>query len=171
MWGRVVVGVDGSLTSLAALRQAVAIARPNGVPLRAVWVCQQVVGHVTVESSVPRNPQVVAAGQQRVDEAFARALGGCPPEVPVTVDVRAYEGNVGAALVAIASRETDLLVVGTGTARRWFRPRARAVSRYCLLHARCPVLVVPLSEFARDVSRYPGTVRRLIRAVARSPYE
>ncbi|MGH3095773.1 MAG: universal stress protein [Streptosporangiales bacterium] len=168
MWRRVVVGVDGSLGSLSALRQAVAIAQQEGASLHVVWVCQQVVGHVSVAASMPHNPMVVADGRRRIADAFDCSLGGYPADVAVKADVRAYEGNPGRALVEIAGRADDLLVVGAGT-RRWLH-RGQSVSRYCLRYARCPVLVAPPSELARAVSHHLGWSRkishRLLRVVA-----
>lgn len=172
MWDRVVVGVDGSLASLAALRQAVAEARRDSAALHVVWVWgRQVVGHVTVAASIPNSPRLIMEGQQRVADAFACSLGSYPADVAVTIDVRAYEGNAGAALVGIADRDRDLLVIGAGIARRRLHPFGHAVGRYCLRHARCVVLVVPPSELAQTIIRHPGQAkrlpRRLLRAVAR----
>jgi nucleotide-binding universal stress UspA family protein len=57
----------------------------------------------------------------------------------------------GPALVWIADRPDDLLVVGC---RGWGRlgyVAHGAVSRYCLAHARCPVLAVPVPEMIREL--------------------
>jgi universal stress protein family protein len=52
-------------------------------------------------------------------------------------------GAPGRILTIIASDPGDLLVVGTGRHGMLTRVFSRRVSRYCLAHARCPVLAVP----------------------------
>jgi nucleotide-binding universal stress UspA family protein len=89
----------------------------------------------------------LAALHQQIQDAFQDALG----DVPSDLETRslAIVGTAGRALVDVADREGDLLVVGAserrGLRRWWHRP----VSCYCVRHARCPVLSIPLPEFAR----------------------
>jgi hypothetical protein len=52
-------------------------------------------------------------------------------------------GPPGRVLTIIASDPGDLLVVGTGRHSTLTRVFSGRVSRYCLAHARCPVLAVP----------------------------
>jgi nucleotide-binding universal stress UspA family protein len=52
-------------------------------------------------------------------------------------------GDIGPVLASIASRSGDLLVIGTGRQTGLGRVLRSPVGRYCLAHARCPVLVVP----------------------------
>ena len=52
-------------------------------------------------------------------------------------------GEPGRALVSVASQAGDLLVVGTGRHGGLSRLLHGTVSRYCVAHARCPVLAVP----------------------------
>jgi hypothetical protein len=55
-------------------------------------------------------------------------------------------------LVDHADRPDDLLVVGTGR-RGGLRRLRRSVGRYCLAHARCPVIAVPPSDLMEEASR------------------
>ncbi|MYR85114.1 universal stress protein, partial [Streptomyces sp. SID685] len=54
-------------------------------------------------------------------------------------------GAPGPALVRLAGRDTDLLVIGTGGRGRLRRALWPSVSRHCLAHATCPVLAIPPS--------------------------
>ena len=70
-------------------------------------------------------------------------------DVPIrSVIVR---GFAGAVLVEGAARPGDLLVVGSGRRGRLARLRRGSVRRYCLAHARCPVLVVPQPDMISEV--------------------
>jgi hypothetical protein len=62
-------------------------------------------------------------------------------------------GTPGRSLVDYARHEDDLLVVGAGGQSRWRCWWHGSVSGYCVRHARCPVLTVPLPEFARTMQR------------------
>lgn len=169
MWRRVVVGVDGSLASLAALREAAAIAADAETRLHVVWVWgKERVGPTTVAASTHLDRTLVARGRGAIAEAFASSLGGRPDGVTVTTAVRAYEGNPGRVLTAIASRESDLLVVGAGVPGRWPRLPGSSADRCCLRHARCPVLVVPPSQLVLAATRRPGLAKRLPQRLLRS---
>ena len=55
-------------------------------------------------------------------------------------------------LVDAADQPDDLLVIGTGRRAGVGRVLHRSVSRYCLAHARCPVLAVPPSALMDEMS-------------------
>jgi nucleotide-binding universal stress UspA family protein len=152
--GRVIVGVDGSLGSLGALRRAVAEARQRGVQLCAVRVVSQELSWVGALC----DHDLAVLGQQ-LHDAFQDALGHVPGDLETRRLV--LVGAAGRALVDVADREGDLLVVGAGERgrlRRWWH---RSVSGYCVRHARCPVLSVPLPEFARTMRRVRLPRRRV----------
>jgi len=54
-------------------------------------------------------------------------------------------------LVDVASQPEDLLIVGTGRRRPVGRVFRRSVARYCLVHAKCPVLAVPPSALMDEL--------------------
>lgn len=144
-----IVGVDGSLAGLRALRVAVAEARTRAAVLHAVraWQYEPVAGPAT--GLCAREAQR-AAGEAIVS-AFAEAMGGVPDDVAVRGVV--VNGTPGDALTRYADRDDDLLVIGRGQHGRLARLLRPRVGRYCATHASCPVLVVPPDAFAREASR------------------
>jgi hypothetical protein len=56
-------------------------------------------------------------------------------------------------LVDVADQPGDLLVIGTGRRSPVGRALRKSVGRYCLAHARCPVLAVPPSALMDEVTR------------------
>lgn len=176
--GRVVVGVDTTLSGLHALRLAVAEARVRGLPLHAVrtWSPAQPDQLTHDTAGVPGiglmrrpaaewrdgpagRPTSAALAAAIVDRAFAETMGGEPADVPVRTVV--LPDAPGPVLVEYACRDNDLLVIGAGR-RRFPRLRGGPVVRYCLRHASCPVLVVPPPPLTRA-----GSPKALIRQLWR----
>ena len=79
-----------------------------------------------------------------------RRAGGVPADLHV--ETQAVRGDTGPVLVDVASQPDDLLIIGTGRRARFGRMTRRSVSRYCLAHARCPVLAVPPSALMDEMS-------------------
>lgn len=144
---RIVVGVNGSPGSRAALRWAIAEARRTGAGLLAVHAWKSSVGERRA-LRYPDWPPVVEAREAAADVlAAAMELAFA---AGVVADGELVRGAAAAALVRIADREGGLLVLGTGTRTGRFRTgRFRAargrgrVAAHCRKHARCPVLAVP----------------------------
>ena len=166
MWAvrRVVVGVDGSLGSLQALRYAADEARERCVPLVAViaWVPP---GGDAAERSRP-SPYLRRVwreeARKRLQGAFDAGLGGMP--LDVTVQPQVERGDTGQVLVDIANRPDDLLVIGTGRRGLMSRMVHRSVGRYLLAHAKCPVLAVPPSALMQEMGHGLRGWRRRRRA-------
>ncbi|GAA2079276.1 hypothetical protein GCM10009801_36720 [Streptomyces albiaxialis] len=152
---RVVVGVSGSLASLAALRAAAREARQRGATLVAVTAWAPPEG----ERAYLRRPDRAwlrhwrDEARARLDRAFDEAFGGTPPGVPA-VERRVVRDRPGPALCAAASEPEDRLVLGA---------RAGRVRRYVLAHARVPVLTVPAPA-------EPRRVRRALRRVSAADF-
>ena len=156
---RIVVGVHGSLGSLQALRWAAEEARERHVPLVPVIAWVPPGG----EMAERRYPSVHLrriwsdAARERLMDAFEAGLGGLPADVQVEPCV--VRGETGAVLVDIAVQPGDLLVIGTGRRSRLGRVLRSSVGRYCLAHARCPVLAVPpsalMDEMAHGFRHWP----------------
>jgi nucleotide-binding universal stress UspA family protein len=148
---RVIVGVTGSVGNLEALRCAAAEARRREARLVAVHAWVPPGGDLAERRcSVPELRQVWRdAASSRLQDAFDAAFGGLPPDPHVEPVI--LRGDAGRVLVTAASRETDLLVVGAGRRGTFWRPLHQRVSRYCLAHAACPVLVVPPSQLAQEM--------------------
>jgi Universal stress protein family len=79
------------------------------------------------------------------------AWGDSPADLPVQPVIR--RGRPGLVLVDAACRPGDLLVVGPGRRGALARIAQGRVSRYCLAHARCPVLTVPPLPLAQEARR------------------
>jgi nucleotide-binding universal stress UspA family protein len=140
---RVVVGVSGSLSNLAALHAAVAEARRTRAPLVAILAWTPVGGELSDQRAACPPLLAVWRQQARTDlnRAFDDAFGGVPTDIQV--ESTTVRGEAGPTLVGIANRPGDLMIVGSGRRSRFARLRHTSVSRYCLSNARCPLLVVP----------------------------
>jgi nucleotide-binding universal stress UspA family protein len=142
---RVVVGVDTSLTGLAALRAAVAEARRRAVPLHAVRALS--IGRPTADNKI-------------VAEAFALALGGVPGDIEVHTDVVPL--TVLGSLLDSATDRRDLVVVGSSGRGSWHAFWSGSAARTLMRHAPCPVMAVPAPEMSRAVRpphRWTGRMR------------
>ncbi|MBC2874395.1 MULTISPECIES: universal stress protein [Streptomyces] len=140
---RVVVGVDGSAGSVAALRQGAREAARHGAVLCPVYAWAPPGGEAA--DAVSPAPSDVCAHWERaaatvVRETCEAAFGPAPPGT--VLRPRAVRAAPGPALVALARDPGALLVVGTGEHGPLHRALHGSVSRHCLRHARCPVLVV-----------------------------
>jgi nucleotide-binding universal stress UspA family protein len=148
---RIIVGVHGTLGSLQALRYAAAEARQRDVPLFPVmaWVPP---GGDLAERRHP-SPYLRKiwrdATWQRLWDAFDAGLGGVPDDIVMKPAV--LRGDAGPVLVDIAISQDDLLIIGPGRRSSVGRLLHRSVGRYCLAHARCPVLAVPPSALMNEI--------------------
>ncbi|MFJ9823192.1 universal stress protein [Streptomyces sp. NPDC101160] len=153
---RIVVGVSGSLASLAALRHATALARRDGAPLLAVLAWEPPEGEALHARSPDRAWAEMWAGEarQRLARAFDHGLGGLPEPEDIAVDCRVVRDAPAAALLRAAARPGDLLVLGMTPRRgRFGRLWRRPVLRGVMARARGPVLVVPGPELRRGEAR------------------
>jgi len=134
--GAVVVGVDGSALSEAALLWAAAEAHSRGAPLHIVHAFVYVHamgGFAVVDVATPDEigGEVCAAASARVRAEH--------PDLPVTVEVRV--GPAAPQLIK-ASREASLVVLGARGHGRVGGVLVGSVSQQVALHSRCPVVVV-----------------------------
>jgi len=150
---RIIVGVHGSLGSLQALRYAAAEARQRDVPLLPVIAWVPPGGDLAERrhSSPYLRKLWREAAWERLNAAFDDGLGGMPADLQVEPHVE--RGETGAVLVDVASQPEDLLIIGTGRRRILTRLFRNSVARYCLAHAKCPVLAVPPSALMDEMSR------------------
>jgi nucleotide-binding universal stress UspA family protein len=136
----IVVGVDGSPESRAALRWAVEEADRRGCAIDAILAWQggygMVIGAVT--------PNVLAESTpERDHERWRRVLGDAVAEVDPGGGIRTVlvTQDAGPALVE-ASKTASLLVVGTHGAGPIRSALLGSVSAYCVRHSACPVVVI-----------------------------
>ena len=152
---RVIAGVSGSVRSLGALRTGVAEARSSGAELIALLAWTPSGGEFAyLRAPCPLLLKLCEeAAKERIREAFDDALGGLPDDVAVQLlVVRARPGPV---LVEFASKPDDLLVVGCGGRSLLSSALRGSVTRYCVAHARCPVLAVPPPDLITDLRHWP----------------
>ena len=148
--GTIVVGVDGSPGSLAALRFALAEARLRGAAVVALhaWSLPlvEVPGPFLIEIPGPPAPsldQVTADLASDAQECLDRALQEVASEAEgVEIERRVTEGAAATVLVE-ASRGAELLVVGTHGHGRVKGLLLGSVSQECVSHSGCPVVTVP----------------------------
>lgn len=138
----IVVGVDGSEGSDAALRWAVEEAKLHGDTVEAVSVLP--VSYITHGLAMPPVDEMTAerSAADQVDRALAR-IGGTG-DVPVEVTCR--YGNPGAVLRREAgSKPADLVVIGRAQQNLGYDVLAGSVSRAVRRSGFRPVVVVPPS--------------------------
>jgi nucleotide-binding universal stress UspA family protein len=141
----VIAGVSGSPRSLPALRYAAALARGHGATLVPLHTWVPPGGEIADRQCTSRYLRQVWEHDawERLWDAANTALGGVPLDLPMQPLV--VRGEAGRVLVHAASRASDLLVIGTGRRGTAARLTGGKVSRYCLAHARCPVVAIPPS--------------------------
>jgi nucleotide-binding universal stress UspA family protein len=140
----IVVGVDGSPTSVAALRWAIEQAKRSGADVIAVHVWEYpYYGDITGSSGTP-SPQVFIEGAHAVlDEAIAAV------DVPegMRVQPEVIEGSASRLLLDRAAG-AELLVVGARGRGGFLHLLLGSVATQCVNHATIPVVVVPSVERA-----------------------
>jgi len=134
---RIVVGVDGSESSKAALRWAIRQAKLTGASVDAVsaWRYPTGYGWAPVADG---EPDFETEAKRTLVEALGE-VSGLEPEIPVRPLVA--EGHAAEVLLRTA-KGADLLVVGSRGHGGFTSALVGSVSLYCVLHAHCPVLVL-----------------------------
>ena len=141
----VVVGVDGSAESVAALRWAARYATATGAQVRALlaWHYPTAAGEAPV-GVAPEAIRAQTEAQMRatLDEAIAKAYAG---QDSAGAEKHTAYGHPAQALIE-ASREADLLVVGSHGHGAFTGMLVGSVSIHCVTGAFCPVVVVRGSD-------------------------
>ncbi len=138
---RVVVGVDGSPASAAAMAWAARYARAVGAAVRVVlaWHYPAAAGQEPVGVAPPSvTAEVEQSRNEILDKAIAAAFGE-PPDVAVERSIR--HGHPAQVLID-ESKDADLLVVGNRGHGGFTGMMLGSVSTHCVTHAHCPVTVV-----------------------------
>jgi nucleotide-binding universal stress UspA family protein len=157
---RVVVGVSGSAGSLQALRYAAQLARIDEAALAPVLAWTPPGGDLA-EHRCP-NPELrrlwKQAASDRLCEAIELAIGGAPADIEFSPAI--VRGEPGQALTEVAAEPGDVLVIGAGRRGILRRLLGCQVSKYCLAHARCPLVAVPPPQLASELRGLRGWVLR-----------
>jgi nucleotide-binding universal stress UspA family protein len=139
--GTVVVGVDGSEASLAALKVAVEEARRRSALLRVVTAYE-----LPSYWGLPAGPAITVTAEEIAQDAYLAAqaqvdqvLAGDPTAPKVDVFVAA---GPAAKVLVEAAEGADLLVVGNRGRGGFSSMLLGSVGLSCVLHAPCTVTVV-----------------------------
>jgi nucleotide-binding universal stress UspA family protein len=155
----IVVGFDVSPPSLAALAWAASQARSTGCTVRALHV---------VDWARTRNLYTVPVVEDRVydeddpvDVEYRRQIEEAFASVGPADDwtLQFGQGHAGRVLVD-RSRDARLLVVGSREHVGLERVLVGSASHYCVSHAKCPVVVVPVVSPKRVSGRHRSKLTR-----------
>ena len=140
--GRIVVGVDGSAHSAAALRWALRQAALTGAWVDAVacwqWPPPADGGFSTASYGYV---DLAAPTGDAARASVADAVTDTPHADEVVVQVRVEQGYPAAVLIDAAT-DADLLVVGSRGHGELRGMMLGSVGLHCATHAPCPVLIV-----------------------------
>jgi nucleotide-binding universal stress UspA family protein len=130
---KIVVGIDGSASSIDAFRWAARQAQLTGLVVEALMVWQYPGGVVP-----PGDQDLEAESRQALDGAIEGAFSDVPP-VQVT---RVVEQGEPAVTLVRRSKDAALLVIGSRGHGAFVGMLIGSVSQYCVTHAHCPVVVL-----------------------------
>ena len=138
----ILVGLDGSAHSEQTLAWAVAEAAARKAPLTVLAVHEVASNHwtghpVLYPGDQPELEKIRLAAEDMTHKAVPQA--GQPG--PASVTVRAVSGLAAEELIG-ASREADLIVVGSRGGGGFAKLMLGSVSSKVLHHAHCPVAVI-----------------------------
>jgi nucleotide-binding universal stress UspA family protein len=136
---RIVVGVDGSAPSKAALAWTIRQARLTGAAVEAIiaWEYPTTYGY-----PMPAAPEINYNYPEIAAEVVANSIAEvCGEGEPVKISSRVVEGNAAQALLD-ASAGAELLVVGSRGHSGFVEALLGSVGQHCVHHATCPVVVI-----------------------------
>jgi nucleotide-binding universal stress UspA family protein len=142
MKNEIVVGLDDSPSSKAALSWAAEQAQDVGAELRAVHAVDWPQG--LSDAGFPAPADFMNVSREELEDSYRQAItavfDAVSPHLGWTLQFAS--GNAGQVLVRL-SKDARVLVVGTREHVGLGRLVSGSVSHYCLSHASCPVVAVP----------------------------
>jgi nucleotide-binding universal stress UspA family protein len=137
---RIVVGVDGSPSSKAALAWAVRQAELTGATVDAVtaWHYPAALGVAPFAPMAWPDADFAGFAATVLRNTVAEIV---EPDGPVKVSSTVHEGNAAQVLLDAADG-ADLLVVGSRGHGGFSEALLGSVSQYCVHNAQCPVAIV-----------------------------
>jgi nucleotide-binding universal stress UspA family protein len=136
--GRIVVGVDGSQSSLAALRWAMRQAELTGAPLEIVSAWEWPVSYLGWGTPVPPDYDPADEARRQLDKAVSAVL---TPRDAIEVRRSVIEGHPAPVLEAL-SKTADLVVIGSHGHGEFAGMLLGSVSEHCITRCRCSVVVI-----------------------------
>lgn len=141
---RVVVGVDGSAGSVAALRWACREASLRGAEVHAVHVREEFC-HSTASYAVPAQSAADATDDAVIDiEDIMRSVQ--PDKAPGVRFHAEVVAGLAARVLLDRCAGADMLVLGTSRDASGAQRSAGPVIRACLRRAPCPVVVISAAQ-------------------------
>jgi nucleotide-binding universal stress UspA family protein len=136
----IVVGVDGSVPSIDALRWAARQAEATRAALHVVtaWTFPNEPTPFDIVPDLPLNADQLAEVESKLNDAIRRVV---PAEASTEVTAKVVTGRASAVLIE-ESRGADLLVVGNRGRGALAEALLGSVSEHCVRHALCPVVVI-----------------------------
>jgi nucleotide-binding universal stress UspA family protein len=139
----IVVGIDQSAHAHQALEWAMREAALRNADLTVMSVISAQASPFTRHQlTVPDAGELTARAQQAAEEAVAEASDRLGDSKPASVAVKVFTGYPAQALID-ASKEADLVVVGSRGTGGFAELVLGSVSSQVAHHAVCPVVIVP----------------------------
>ena len=138
----IIVGIDGSEHARRALEFAIREAAVRQAPLTVLTVWRTVVNYHGAPVSHPQDGTLAEQANRGAQDAVDKALAAIGGDRQVSVTVQVISGIPAAELVS-ASRDADLLIVGSRGTGGFSRLLLGSVTAQVVHHAHCPVVVVP----------------------------
>jgi nucleotide-binding universal stress UspA family protein len=138
---KIVVGLDGSAQSQAALRWALDEARLRNGRVVAIHAWSYPYLGEWYDARASFDTDVLHAIERDAKETVDSALAEVGVPENVVASSAAVEGSASAVLIA-AAQDADLLVVGSRGRGGFAELVLGSVSHQCAQHASCPVVIV-----------------------------
>jgi nucleotide-binding universal stress UspA family protein len=140
---RIVVGVDGSTSSMAALRWAARQAHLTGTSLHVVtaWDYPERPTPFSIVPDLPPTFDPLETTRNALEALLTETLGADRD----IVERCSVVGGEPSSILLESARAADLLVVGNRGLSTLAGMFLGSVSRHCVSHATCPVAVIRLS--------------------------
>lgn len=150
--GPILVGVDGSPSSLVALRWSIAEGRRSHSPVVALmaWSMHPIPHPSLHDSTLTRHEVPDVRFARLLDDIVREAVAEIGGPLPVT---RAVPGPTAEVLVEVAD-DARMLVLGSHGRGRVSTALVGSIVEFCVHNATCPVVVIP-SAITRGTTRRP----------------
>jgi nucleotide-binding universal stress UspA family protein len=148
---KIVVGVDGSASSKAALAWAASEARMRGAMVEVViaWETPTTFGYPVLVSTVDWEQLAT----QVVDDAVGAVADS---DRPAMITTKVLKGNAAQVLLE-QSAGADLLVVGNRGHGGFVETLLGSTGQLCVHHATCPVVVIRNSDTGEEEGSTGGS--------------
>ena len=141
----IIVGIDGSDHSRRALEWAVQEAAIRHAPLTVLVVQPAIAGYTGTAVAYPGDAALADQAHKTAQEETDQVLAGLGGSAPESVTVQSAIGIPAAVLIA-ASKDADLVVVGSRGNGGFKELVLGSVSTQVTHHAHCPVVVIPAED-------------------------